>query len=978
MQFCIFRDITCSALASDANGSLWIGTRGGLFLWSQGVLQRIELGVDGGRGTPAVSALHPHGDLGMWVAYDSALACVTEAKVFNAPVIFPLIMLAEDRSGLLWSLRHTLSSPVLLCWNFPKEHLEDLTGGADLPINARSILSDSRGDIWFGGFHRDVHRHRGKEEKVYTITGPDHGGHIMAIAEDLGGQIWIGGDCGLWQVSGDSLRREVLVDGSDFPRVQTLCPDQAGGLWVGTQADGLFHLSPRSMVTLGKEAGLPNEDVWTICQSRDASVWVGTQGGVAHLTDAGSEIFSREQGLGCPLVRSICEDADGQIWVGTETDPAYNQLGGLHRLENGKFVRMGAAEGFPGIDISSLAPTKTGALWIACGSGQDSPGKFVSLWTNGVFINYPARDVRVLFLDSHNALWVSCVSDWNFQRDHLVELLTLPAGYGAGPHGVFHEDEHGALWICSQASGVVRYKDGRGAAVTTTNSLWSDLTLSLLEDDVGRYWFGSHHGIFWAEKAELNEVAAGKRKQLHCVHYGVEDGMRSEEGNGGYSPNACKTRDGRLWFPTTKGVVVVEPRRTLWDDRPVAPQIEELSAEGEILFSNVPRFSAAGQLRLPQAGIRELPAATGGSSQPKPQRRQELRIRPGRGSSLLFRFTAAEFNAPERVRFRIRLKGKDKDWTDIGAQRFARFDSLPPGHYAFQLDAASSHGIWSAAPEEFPFYLTPFFYQTGIFYSICAGALALGGAGIQGYRSKIQRRIARLEREAAVGRERERIARDLHDDLGASLTRIALLSEVARQQPTLEQAHSRIENVASISRDLVDSISELVWATNPKFDDFANLASYFRRYAGELLDPLNIGLEFDSAQDCARLRLNAELRRDLFLVFKEALNNVSKHAHATQVRVSLQICEIGHGAARTLELIMSLSDNGRGFAADTVLEGRGSSMSLIDRSGKSHHGFANMRDRLQKRSGKLEISSAPAKGVTITVTVPLIDHYFVR
>jgi signal transduction histidine kinase len=371
----------------------------------------------------------------------------------------------------------------------------------------------------------------------------------------------------------------------------------------------------------------------------------------------------------------------------------------------------------------------------------------------------------------------------------------------------------------------------------------------------------------------------------------------------------------------------LDPARLLDNDPPPPVVIEQVVADDRIIFGDgAPQAEAV-------PAVHHLP--------------------PGRGRVLEIRYTASSFRAPEKIQFKYRLEHSDSEWhVDNRNRRAALYTNLKPGAYRFQVFACSSQGVWNSAGDSFAFTLAPFFYQTETFYIACSVLLVALALGIQAFRLNVQRRLLRLEQEAALQRERARIARDMHDDLGANLTQIAILSEVTtRDWSHLDRAKSNVEKISATARKLVDNISELVWATNPGNDTLDNLAAYFREYAASYFEGTAIRCHLDFPPAVPPIPVSSEMRRALFLVLKEAIQNAVKHSAANQVDISLSYAPP--------ELRLSLRDNGRGFNVESV--------------SRFSNGLQNMRRRVEAVQGFLEIQSSQGAGTSLEVRVRLLD-----
>jgi signal transduction histidine kinase len=336
------------------------------------------------------------------------------------------------------------------------------------------------------------------------------------------------------------------------------------------------------------------------------------------------------------------------------------------------------------------------------------------------------------------------------------------------------------------------------------------------------------------------------------------------------------------------------------------------------------------------------------NSQPSTMNHQ---LKPGRARVMEFQYTANSFVAPEKVQFKYRLEGHDPDWRDAGNRRVAYYTDLAPGQYQFHVKACNNHGYWNETGDTFAFYLMPHLYQTWVFYVLCAAAVIGTGWGLHLLRLNVVHKVQELHAAAGLAEQRARFAQDMHDDIGASLTEIALLSEVARKnanQPAIAEAQSG--KISTIAGEMVNNLSELIWATNPKFDTLENFVAYLREYVGGYLEAASIPWRLNFPAAVPSLHLTSEFRRNLFLVVKEALHNIIKHSTASEVEVGLTVDKS--------QLELWIADNGRGFSAEAVSPGG--------------NGLRNMRQRVTALGGHFDLQSPPMNGTKISITVPLL------
>jgi signal transduction histidine kinase len=435
----------------------------------------------------------------------------------------------------------------------------------------------------------------------------------------------------------------------------------------------------------------------------------------------------------------------------------------------------------------------------------------------------------------------------------------------------------------------------------------------ILEDATGRFWFSSPHGVFSARREAIESFIRGESKNVSCRTYDQTDGMLSAACTCAFQPSGCLTRDGRLLFPTLKGVAVLRPSQVAADPAPPTAIIEQVAVGEEVqdLFGSV-------TLNLP----------------------------PGR-SRLEIRYTALNFTAPEKVRFRHRLEGLDSTWVHTGSKRLVDYSYLPPGRYRFEVQACNDDGVWSAESAHIEVNIPPFFWQTPWFIGV---ALLAGGMSIASTvrwleKAKSRRRLEREKQARLVELERARIARDFHDDIGSDLTHVIVLSELLKAdnaQPKEVEAQATM--IGNTARKAVRGLRTIIWAANPQNDSLDSLVQYISQYSYEFCEAASLPCRFDLPTEVPALPLVAEVRHNLFMVVKEALHNVFKHAQASEVRLSLKLHQ------QALEL--RVEDNGRGFKVDAT-------------AASQRSGLANMRHRMEAIGATLVIQSSAGAGTSI-------------
>jgi signal transduction histidine kinase/ligand-binding sensor domain-containing protein len=723
---------------------------------------------------------------------------------------------------------------------------------------------------------------------------------IQAILEDRGGVLWIGTKGqGLYRF--DEVGVERVRTTHDF--ITALHIDREGNLWVGSLGGGLDRLRPRPVRVHDRHTGLPDDRVHALCQSNDGALWLATRAaGPVRLADGRHTLFTASNGWPGGIVTTLCADHAGGVWFGTLTE-------GLVRWRAGAFNH----EGLKGEHIESVFQDSHRLLWITTrrsGLIQWRDGKTTRIATNDVPV-----EVTALAEDGAGRLWAGTRGGTLHCFDGAAwQLFGSEAGLPATAIQVIHACGPGHLWLGTGGAGLVRFKDGRAKSITTRHGLPDDDIRQILAD-AGVLWFGSARGLFRAARSQIEEAADGRRGTVDCISYDRNDGLGIVEFTEGPANTACRADDGRLWFATRRGAVEVDPALPL--PQPVTPLvlIEQLLADGRPI---------RGAVVPPLARVIE------------------------------FRYTSPSFISPEKVRFRHRLRvgGGRADWVEAGTERAATFLNPPPGRYRFEVTATDAVGQWSDATQSLEFVIRPAFWQTLWFRAAAVvGVLTLAAIAIRiVVMHRVRRRLRLLEQQLALDRERARIAKDMHDHLGANLTRIALLSEQARGDADVSpQAAARAEKISRAARDVSQTLDEIVWAMNPGNDTLERLVGYLSEFAGEYLGATGIELQQDLPESVPNAVLRSDVRSHVFLAAKEALHNAVRHAAASKIELRVSV---EPDCLRVL-----IADNGKGFSPD--------------QRATAGNGLASMRQRLTAVGGDCRIESRPGAGTRVTLALPL-------
>ncbi len=711
---------------------------------------------------------------------------------------------------------------------------------------------------------------------------------IRSLCQDREGNLWVGaGSGGLVALREGKVATINPPDHWQGQAVMSPSGRDESNMWIGTEGAGLYHFQGGSWEQFGESAGLSNLFVWAVSTDAQGRIWAGTWGGGVFVGKAGR--FERPPGLEnfrAPS-QAILHDAHGITWIGNDE--------GLIRYDNGKIARYGEAEGIDQPHVRSLAEDHDGTIWFGMFGGG------LGRLREGTLKQFRASD--------------GLPSDF-------VQCILL--------------ETDGTTWLGTSGGGLARMKAEKFRAITREEGLADNVTCHIEDDGRGYFWISSHGGIMRVSKADLNACADHKTNWVSCLLYGPGEGMPTPECTGGMQPSGGRTADGRLWFPTSKGLVVLDPadvKKNL-----VAPQVA------------IEEFYVDGKLQLPSsAKLVEDESA----------RSSRFKIPSGRHRFDIF-YTGLSFTVPEKVRFRYRLEGLGPDWIEAGTKRSVNYGYLPPGDYTYQVMACNNDDVWSAESAAIEFNVAPQFWQTW-WFRILASVLAAGavaGVVLAVTRGRMKRKLERLERQRAVERERTRIAKDIHDDLGASLTRITMLSQSARADLDHSVPATDLDRIYDTAREMTRAMDEIVWAVNPQHDTLDSLATYLGRFAQGFLASAHVRCRLEVPMQLPGWPLTAEVRHNLFLAFKEALHNAVKHSKTAEVHISMTIDAMG--------FTLCVEDKGCGFEAN----GWQRPQLEAYRPG-SGYGLTNMRQRLAEIGGRCEIESDPGKGTTVKFLVPV-------
>ncbi|MBW8781502.1 MAG: hypothetical protein JF599_06415 [Verrucomicrobia bacterium] len=729
---------------------------------------------------------------------------------------------------------------------------------------------------------------------------------VTVLFEDRGGDLWIGTrNAGLFRFREGHFVR-VIVSHIEIAAIEE---DREGNLWVGTMGGGLNRLRPSRFHLRQTKHGLSHDNIASLCEDTEGRLWVvGRDGVPVRSLDESHEAFTTPPGWPGGAVMTVCPDASGGVWLGTIN-------AGLLRWQNGAFSYVKMWE-----KITALLLDGRGSLWAAtlqdaviCRRGNKNTYMPV---TGGLVA------ARALAEDRTGRLWVGTDAGLIFQRMDGQPFTCVPLpGATAGRMVQFIvPDQADTMWIGVLQSGLYRWRAGKVTRMPLAAGLPLDDLRSLVIDPEGDFWIGTVHGLLRVPRSEIDAVMDGQKSKAEVVAYGRGDGLPNAEFSLGFRNAGIRTRDGHLWFATTRGALEITPRPA----RAAAP-LAPVLIEG----------FQAGDMAVPVDGA------------------QNPKLPPRPGPIRIF-YTLPHLSTPEQLCFRYRLKGwGEEEWISAGDERTATFAHLPPGDYRFEVAAAEGLS-WLPATASIAFTVRPAWWETLWFYwgMGLLGALLLAVIVRLFVKRRMQARMRGLERENALEKERARISRDMHDRLGANLTELSLFAGLVQAESGTDgPVADHAARVMLSARKAVAALDEIVWAVNPRNDTLPRLLEYLGQCSADFLHAAGIRCRLDFPADIPSRPLAADFRHNLFLIVQEALNNVVKHAAAREVRLHI---EAGDAA-----LVVEIADDGRGLP-----ESCGSTDS---------NGLTNLAERASALGGTCEIESRPGCGTCLKFHLPWPD-----
>lgn len=940
-----------NSILQTRDGYLWVGTRSGLARFD-GVQFRV-FGLQDGLKSVHVSKLVEDAKGRLWIGtFGGGLAC-WEANRFitltraDGLLSNEVTALDADTQGRIW----IGTEQGLQAWkNGVFERFDDKAGVPSKAI--RAIKCSEDGTTWVSVLVEGLFRSDGgrfvQESGGAAPTPP-----VYSLSQDASGALWAGGgNASLWRRLNGKWTGYGRQDGVPFSYINAL--STAGqSLWVGTAGSGVFEYRD------GKFAHVPlvpsaEDRIICLYTDRDQTLWIGSAGeGLSRLAPRKIRHWGFAHGLRTqPL--SIAEDGAGRWWVASQNS-------GIFRLIDGQFQDVRDAPQWQGFQaMHAVIAASDGSVWVG---GSSCLFRFRPDAPPVTYLDPPIKDdailsicqddnriwlgtlysklikvehdrvtlvadqstfsggVRALLAEGPNILWIGTGDGLHRWDNGKLETWNASHGLVAAAVRVFHRDPDGVIWIGTNGAGLARLKQGRITHLTMRHGLRDNTITQILPDDHGHLWLGSNRGIMRVHRQELSNVADGRSTAVHPIVFGIDDGMPDEQCASGQS--AIKTRGGNLLFLTSRGVVQIDPRQWLTTSNKPQSRIEEVIVDE------------------------------------KPQSPGSTLVLPHNHRSIEIRYSGLSLHKPDSINFRVRLDGLDKNWIERGASRSVSYSALPPRRYQLLIAACDSEGNWTPVPASLDIIVQPPWWETLWFRSVVAAAGLALAALVFFHRRNLRRRKEHarkaftqqllLSQEA----ERKRIASELHDGLGQNLlvikNRLNMLEAQASHWP---DGVAQLAQISSNTSQALAEVREISHGLRPSAIEQVGLTHAIQWMIDQVSQTTDT--RFSAELDNVDRLLTPDMEINLFRIAQEAINNVLKHAGASQVIITLKREED--------QIALSVFDDGKGFDPDEHRNGNGS---------RPAFGLTGLKERADLLGGTIHIHSAPAKGTRLSLAVPL-------
>jgi len=869
-----------NVVEKDRDGVLWVGTDMGLARWN-GRFFETPIIADTLAGLSVIS-VYQDSNKRLWVGTDGAGAWLIDGNTIKG---------YKAANGIAGNrVRDIDEGADGTIWLGTREGLSAIyTNGSihnwatkeGLPDEKiRSLTFDKSGNLWVGTRTGVAVLRNNTVINSYTTSNGLVNNMVKDIVFDLFDRAWIVTEEGFSIYQRGTFSNYGLEDGFGSSIFNTVYLDEEGNIWIGTFGAGIFRYLGDRFETLRAPNPLPDNMVTAIRQKSDR-LWVSTYGGgVTEIWEGGSQIWNSSKGLIDERVFDLHIEPNGDVWVATRN--------GINIISNGSIRELSVGTGLPFRIIRTITPDPDGSLWFGTDGGgliHLRNGQFENITTTEGLIHNTVRAVK---FDKNGGMWIGTYGGLGYFKDGQHAHFTTADGLVNNIVLDVLVDDDGSVWAAT-FDGLSHLKNGIFTNYTTLDGLPADVIYLVHKDVYENYWLGTTRGLvrFRSDQTDGLQRPIFKR-------YTTDYGLAADELNRGAVFGAGDT----LWFGTVGGLAIY------YRDRD-----PEITHRPPVYIEQVRVFDQT------ITDFRDLDFGF-------------------RDNSLWFDYTALSYSAPEKITYEYRLRPIDTEWipTDL---RSARYAGLPAGDYIFEVRARNNDGNWSEQPARLAFTIRPPFYSTWWFRLILVAAFLGAVAFVYNY--------YKVNKQVDLERMRVRIASDLHDDVGASLTEIALQTDFLQAYSLPDNIKAPLKQIGETSRRIVTTMDDIVWSIDARNDTVGDLTDRMQDYARNTLTPKGITFEFIFENLDTSHSMPVEVRQNVYLIFKEMINNAAKHSKATHIDVRLS----NHNNISSLYI----KDNGVGLA---------------NQQRKTGHGLKNLKLRSDRIHAQIEFIDRDGFGIEVT------------
>jgi len=857
-------------MMQDEEGWLWIATGYGLNRFDG--FQFTNYYEENGLLSNKVHSLYQDSEGTIWIGTGAGVNIIEDDSITTHPELSALestviLEIFEDNRGEYWFATDGQGA-----WHYDRAgnltQYREVNGMSDDRV--RDIIEDREGTLWFatrGG----LTSLKDGNFRSYTMEDGLPENKLRDLHIDKNGELWIATRGGLSHFINGSFQNFTEADGLINNRIQSLSPDKDNGIWIGTE-EGISHFHEGNFENYSVEQGLSNNIIHATLLDRENNIWFGTfGGGISVFFGDHIRNFTIEEGLSNNVITSITEDRDGNHWIssygggiskydgstftnyleqdGLVDNKVYTAIvdrqnrivigtrWGLSILENGSFYNFDETE-LPYRKIRAIAEADEGeGFWMGTyGEGilQLKDGSFGHLQEQDGLANNTVLSVQK---GDDGAFWFATYGGVSRYKEGEFTNYTIRDGLPNNGILDILKDREGNLWF-STFSGISMFGDDGFVTITEEEGLPDEVCYFILQDDEGIFWIGTKIGVVRFDyDVYKNASDDGERRKAFKL-ITQDQGLIANETNAGAG---FKDDSGILWFGTVGGLTRFDPKKAPVNNAPPKVHIENVNISGEPV-----------------------------------ENRSDVTV-SSENKNIGIDFIGISFSAPEQVLYEYRLRGSGEGWQQTN-RRSVRYSALLPGDYTFQVRAQNNDGLWSEETASLSFtVMAPFWMQ---WWFILLVFVVLIGIMLFIYN------YYRVKKMVDIERMRVRIASDLHDDVGSALTEIALQSDFLQTTDVGEQVKQSLDQIGTQSRKIVSSLDDIVWSIDARNDTLGDLTDRMQDYINNMLPQKEVQYQFDKLDMDDKITVS--MKENLYLIFKEAVNNIAKHSDADKVEVTLK------------------------------------------------------------------------------------------